>query len=122
MGYLAELFIAVVVTVVVLFLATVFRKLSRGARQPELPRGRYVWVSLCAYFLSAICGFECAGLALTDDFRRTAIVVSVGTLFALASLIMALYARGAGRMLAIVSSAFLTVLWVPMFLGRVLTR
>jgi len=122
MGYLVELLVAIQVTVVLLFLATISRKLLGAAHQRELPRGHYLWASLFAYAVSVICGFECAGLALTDDFRRTAIVVSVGTLFALASLVMAIYARGTGRILGIVSSAFLTVLWAPMFYGRVLTR
>jgi hypothetical protein len=121
-GYLAEVFVAIQAVVVVLFVATVFRTLSQGARQQYLTRGRYVWASLGAYVLSVICGFECAGLALTDDFRRTAIMVSIGTIFALISLVTATYARGAGRIPAIVSSVFLMVLWVPMFLGRVLNR
>src|ERR1039458_204381 len=101
-GYLAELFVAIQVTVVVLFLATVFRKLS--GRQQDLPRGRFLWASLCAYVVSVIFGFECAGLALTNDFWRTAMVVTTGMFFALASLVMAIYARGSGRVLAIVSS------------------
>jgi hypothetical protein len=122
MGYLAELLVAILVTVVLLFLATVFRKVHGAAHQRELARGRYLWASLVAYAVSVICGYACASLALTDDFRRTAIMVSVGTLFALASLVMAIYARGAGRILGIVSSAFLTVLWAPMFYGRVLTK
>jgi hypothetical protein len=119
-GYLVELFVAIQVTLVVLFLATLFRKLS--GRQLDLPRGRFLWASLSAYGVSVIFGFECAGLALTNDFRRTAILVTTGTFFALASLVMAIYARGSGRVLAIVSSAFLTTMWFPMFLGRVLTR
>jgi len=119
-GYLTELLVAILLIVVVLFLATAFRKLSGGAHRQNPPRGRYLWASLFAYALSVICGFECAGLALTDDFRRTAIMVSTGTLFALASLAMAIFARGAGRILAIVSSSLLSVLWAPMFFGRVL--
>jgi hypothetical protein len=119
-GYLVELWLAIQVTVVVLFLATVFRKLS--GRQQGLPRGRFLWASLCAYVVSVIFGFECAGLALTDDFRRTAMVATAGMFFALASLVMALYARGSGRVLAILRSAFLTTTWLPMFLGRVVYR
>ena len=122
MGYAAELLVAILVTVVLLFLATVFRKLRAGTHQQELPRGRYLWASLFAYAVSLICGLEGAGLALTDELPRTSTMVGVGTLFAVASLFIAIYARGAIRILAIVSSAFLTVLWTPILFGRVLTK
>jgi hypothetical protein len=47
-GYLAELFVAIQVIVVILIVATAFRKLSRqGSRQQRPTRGRYVWASLC---------------------------------------------------------------------------
>jgi len=39
-GYLAEVFGAIQAVVVVLFVATVFRKLSQGTRQQYLTRGR----------------------------------------------------------------------------------
>ena len=108
--------------VVGFFVATIVRKLSHGSTRQGLTRDNYVWASICAYVLSVICGFESVGLSFTGEFRRAAIVVSVGLLFALASLGTAIYARGAGRILAILSGAFLVALWIPMFLGRVLNR
>lgn len=122
LGNLAAVFPVILVIVAVLFVTTVFRKLRGSATQQDSGRGRYIWASLFAYGVSAMCGFEFAVLALTDDSRKTAIMAGLGTLFALTSLGLAVYARGAGRILAMVSSAFLTILWTPMFFGRVLAR
>jgi hypothetical protein len=119
MGYLAEIFIAIVVVLAVLFVVTLVRKLTQTK---SVQRGGYVWAALAVYVVSVICGLECAAISLTNDFHQTTIIAGTGTALAVSALILAIRARGAGRVLAIVSAACLTVIWLPMFFGRVVLR
>jgi predicted neutral ceramidase superfamily lipid hydrolase len=75
-GLLAQVFVGIAVSVVALFLVTVYVKFSKG--QQQIKRSGYVWAALCAYALSVFCGFQFTAFAFTDDTVRTAIWATAG--------------------------------------------
>lgn len=107
----------VIPVVTVLFVATLLLKLSGIVLKEKTPRANYVWAALVAYVLSALCGYIVVGLYLTEGHSQAAFLSTIGTLLAIMTLLLAIRARGAGRVLAIISGACLTLFWLPMFYG-----
>jgi uncharacterized membrane protein len=119
-GLLVEFFIGIAIVAVLLPIGTALRKLLVDAHRGPVPRGSLVWLSLVVYFLSVILFWRFSGISLTDDVRRIAIWACLGSLVAIAAFVLGLFARGPGRVPAVLQGIYSMVVWLPFFWGRVL--
>ncbi len=122
LGYLAEFMIAVSVLVAILPVITIVLRLCSTAQHGKLSRDSYLWISLLAYLASVLAGVRFIPLSLTEEKFQTAIFAILGTLLAIASLILAYRSQGPGRLSAVMGAVVLTLIWVPFFFGRVLLQ
>ena len=117
---LVEFFIGIAVAAVLLPIGTVTPKRVVDARQGAVPRGSLVWISTGVYILSVALFWQFSGISMTDDVRRIAVWACLGSCVAIASLVLGLFARGPGRILASVQGIYSMAVWLPFFWGRVL--
>lgn len=118
-GFLFEVFVALGAIAVVFPLVTLVQRL-REANSERIPGGNYIWAFLSAYFVSLLCAGRFLPLSFTENVVQTGVLVCAGTMSAIFSLIFALRARGSGRVSAVTGAWFLTLVWLPIFYGRVL--
>jgi hypothetical protein len=120
-GFLFEVFVALAAIAVVFPIITIVLKLREAYRE-QIPGGNYIWAFLSAYFVSLFSAGRLLPLSFTEHVGQTALLACSGTVSAIFSLIFALLARGSGRRPAVAGGLFLTLVWLPIFYGRVLLQ